>query len=83
MTRTVLLAIALLMAGSASAGSITGSIGVKLIIFSRCEINSATSQSTPQVDCGRHFSAQPRIVQSVLKRDAKQRETDRLVTIEW
>ncbi|MCZ4059246.1 hypothetical protein O3W44_09400 [Pantoea sp. LMR881] len=83
MTRTLLLAIGLTIAGSAIAGSTTGSIGARLIIYSRCEINQTNAQTTPQVDCGRHLSAQPRITQSEIKQDAKQKETGRLVTIEW
>lgn len=83
MTRTLLLAIGLAMAAPLGAATSTGSIAVTLTLFSRCDITRLNARSLPLIDCGRHFSAQPRITESVLKRDAKRRETSRLVTIEW
>ncbi|MDL4914185.1 MAG: hypothetical protein QRY16_10445 [Enterobacterales bacterium endosymbiont of Blomia tropicalis] len=83
MTRIVILAIGLMMAGITTAGSLTGAIAVKLNIFSRCEITRVRPQAAPQINCGGHFSAQPRITYSVLKRDSRQEKTARLVTIEW
>lgn len=82
MTRALLLAIGLIVAAPIGAAT-TGSIAVSLTIFSRCDISRPSEQTLPSVDCGRHFSAQPRVTQSVLNRDALRRETARLVTIEW
>ncbi|HAU5566209.1 hypothetical protein [Erwinia sp. S59] len=83
MTRALLLAIGLAMAAPIGAATSTGSIAVTLTLFSRCDISRQSEQTRPSIDCGRHFSAQPRVTESVLKRDAKRRETSRLVTVEW
>ncbi|KTR88608.1 hypothetical protein [Pantoea dispersa] len=83
MTRALLLAIGLIVASPIGAATTTGSIAVSLTIFSRCDISRPSEQTLPSVDCGRHFSAQPRVTQSVINRDASRRETARLVTIEW
>nr|WP_310616600.1 hypothetical protein [Pantoea cypripedii] len=83
MTRALLLAIGLVIAVPIGAATTTGSIVATLTIFSRCDISRPGVQSLPAVDCGRHFSAQPRITQSTLPRDAMRHETSRLVTIEW
>ncbi|MBD9643855.1 hypothetical protein IB231_09505 [Pantoea sp. PNT02] len=83
MTRALLLAIGLVIAASLSAATSTGSIAATFTLFSRCDISRQSEHSLPKVDCGRHFSAQPRITERVLKRDAKRRESARLVTIEW
>nr|WP_154928394.1 hypothetical protein [Pantoea agglomerans] len=83
MTRALLLAIGLTIAGSACAGSITGSIGARLVIYSRCEINTARGQPAPQVDCGRQASAQPRITESQSRTEGSQKQGIRMVTVEW
>lgn len=83
MTRALLLAFALVTVAPLATASTTGTIGVQLIIFSRCEINSQPQQALPQIDCGRHVSAQPRVTESVLKKDAIRKETAKLVTVEW
>jgi len=83
MTRALLLAFALATVAPLAAASTTGTIGVQLIIFSRCEIHSQPQQALPQIDCGRHVSAQPRVTESVLKKDAIRKETAKLVTVEW
>lgn len=83
MIRALLLAIGLVIAAPLSAATSTGSIAATLTLFSRCDISRQSEHSLPKVDCGRHFSAQPRITERVLKRDAKRRESARLVTIEW
>lgn len=83
MTRALLLALGLAIAAPCAAASTTGTIGVQLIIFSRCEINSQPQQALPQIDCGRHVSAQPRVTESVLKQDAMRKESGKLVTVEW
>jgi hypothetical protein len=83
MTRAMLLAIGLMMAASTATGSTTGSIGVKLVIFSRCEINSNNGKPASRIDCGGHYSAQPRVTQSVIESQAKRQQKGRLVTIEW
>ncbi|MDH2069563.1 hypothetical protein [Pantoea sp. GD03673] len=83
MTRALLLAIGLSIAGSAVAGSINGSIGARLVIYSRCEINTANGQPAPQINCGRQASAQPRVTQSPIQSQGRVKQSNRLVTIEW
>lgn len=83
MTRALLLAIGLSLAGSAFAGSINGSIGARLVIYSRCEINTANGQPAPQVNCGRQASAQPRVTHSQIHSQGSVKQSNRLVTIEW
>lgn len=83
MTRALLLALGLAIAAPCAAASTTGTIGVQLIIFSRCEINSHPQQALPQIDCGRRVSAQPRVTETVLKQDAIRKESGKLVTVEW
>ena len=82
MTRALLLAIGLLITGSAFAGSINGSIGARLVIYSRCEINTANGQPAPQINCGRQ-GAQPRVTQSPIQLQGSLKQSNRLVTIEW
>ena len=83
MTRALLLAIGLSIAGSAFAGSINGSIGARLVIYSRCEVNTANGQPAPQVNCGRQASAQPRVTYSQIQSQESVKQSNRLVTIEW
>lgn len=83
MTKALLLAIGLVIAQQAGAGSTTGSINVRLVIYSRCEVNSAVGRAVPQVECGREINAQPRVTQTVLKRQGSRATNDRLVTVEW
>jgi hypothetical protein len=83
MTRALLLAIGLLITGSAFAGSINGSIGARLVIYSRCEINTANGPLLPQINCGRQASAQPRVTQSQIQSQGSLKQSNRLVTIEW
>lgn len=83
MTRAIMLAIGLTMAAFTAAGSTTGSVGVKLVIFSRCEINSSNGKPASRIDCGGHFSAQPRVTQSMIEGQANRQQKGRLVTIEW
>ncbi|MBV4365814.1 hypothetical protein ACMGGR_16825 [Erwinia sp. BNK-24-b] len=79
------LALGLMMAGQVCAASITGSIGVKLTIYSQCHIDgrSTTSAATPAVDCGKQIAAQPKVTQTVLSQDRKMHQTSKLVTVEW
>ncbi|MEN4694345.1 hypothetical protein [Pantoea agglomerans] len=83
MTRELLLAIGLSIAGSAFAGSINGSIGARLVIYSRCEINTANGQPAPQINCGRQASAQPRVTNGQIQSQGSVKQSNRLVTIEW
>lgn len=83
MTRALLLAIGLLIAGPALAGSINGSIGARLVIYSRCEINTANGQPAPQINCGRQAGAQPRVTHSQIQLQGSLKQSNRLVTIEW
>lgn len=84
MTRAILLALGLLLAGKLADASTTGSIAVKLTIFSRCTIEQKGGQdAATAIDCGRHFSAQPRITRSDIMDKATRRAVAKLVTIEW
>jgi len=83
MTRALLLAFALATVAPFATASTTGTIGVQLIIYSRCEVNSQPQQAMPQIDCGRRINAQPRVTESVLKKDSIRKETAKLVTVEW
>ncbi|MBT8497226.1 hypothetical protein [Pantoea agglomerans] len=83
MTRALLLAIGLSIAGYAFAGSINGSIGARLVIYSRCEINTANGQPAPQINCGRQASAQPRVTNGQIQSQGSVKQSNRLVTIEW
>lgn len=83
MTRALLLAIGLSIAGSAFAGSINGSVGARLVIYSRCEINTANGQPAPQINCGRQASAQPRVTNGQIQSQGSVKQSNRLVTIEW
>ncbi|KAF6675297.1 hypothetical protein HFD87_13350 [Pantoea sp. EKM21T] len=83
MTRALLLAIGLSIAGSAFAGSINGSIGARLVIYSRCEISTANGQPAPQINCGRQASAQPRVTNGQIQSQGSVKQSNRLVTIEW
>jgi len=83
MTRALLLAIGLLIPAYTLAGSVTGSIGVRLVIFSRCEIQRSEARSVPQIDCGSQASAQPRVTRSVIQSEGSERKNHQLVTIEW
>ncbi|MFH8133469.1 hypothetical protein ABU178_04645 [Pantoea osteomyelitidis] len=85
MTRAILLALGLLMvAGPVADASTTGSIAVKLTIFSRCKIEQGGNQNAvTAIDCGRHFSAQPRVTQSNVTDQSTRKTVAKLVTIEW
>ncbi|WP_288473486.1 hypothetical protein [uncultured Pantoea sp.] len=83
MTRVLLLAIGLSLAGTAIAGSINGSIGARLVIYSRCEISTAPRQPAPQIACGRQPDAQPRVTESQIQRQGSVTQRNRLITIEW
>ncbi|MEN5016697.1 hypothetical protein ABEH87_10140 [Erwinia sp. Eh17-17] len=83
--KTVYLALGLMMTGHAFAASMTGSIGVKLTIYSQCSIegSSLSAVRLPVTACGAQPDAQPKITQSVITRDAVTRQEARLVTVEW
>lgn len=83
--KAVYLALGLVMAGHACAASITGSIGVKLTIYSQCRIDgqSATPAASPAVDCGQQVAAQPKVTQTVISQDSAKRHVSKLVTVEW
>lgn len=83
MTRLLLLAIGLAIAAPSGASTSTGSIAATLTLFYRCDISRLNDRTLPSVACGGQVNAQPRMTQSALKRDAKKRETSRLVTLEW
>lgn len=83
--KAVYLAFGLMMAGHACAGSITGSIGVKLTIYSQCHIDGQrlTPAKAPQVSCGQQGSAQPKVTESVISQNSGSRTVTKLVTVEW
>ncbi|MCU5771566.1 hypothetical protein N5923_02170 [Erwiniaceae bacterium BAC15a-03b] len=83
--KAVILALGLLMAGNLYAASTTGSIGVKLTIYSLCKVDGrvSVSQRAPQIDCGRQISAQPKVTESKIARNATSNQEQRLVTVEW
>lgn len=83
--KAVYLALGLMMAGHACAASITGSIGVKLTIYSQCHIDgqSTTPANLPAVNCGQQESAQPKVTESVISQDSERRAVAKLVTVEW
>ncbi|SFN96914.1 hypothetical protein SAMN05428971_2670 [Candidatus Pantoea varia] len=83
MTRALLLAIGLTITGPAFAGSINGSIGARLVIYSRCQINTANGQHAPQINCGSQADAQPRVTHSQIQSQGSLKQSNRLVTIEW
>ncbi len=83
--KAVYLALGLMMAGHACAASITGSIGVKLTIYSQCHIDgqSTTSATSPAVDCGQQVAAQPKVTQTMVSDKTGTGRVSKLVTIEW
>lgn len=83
--KAVYMALGLMMAGQAAAASITGSIGVRLTIYSQCHIDgqSTITASTPAVDCGQQRAAQPKVTQTVISSNRETRQTSKLVTVEW
>ena len=83
MTRALLLAIGLAMAAPIGAATSTGSVAGTRTLFSRCDISRQTGKNLPLIDGGRHFRAQPRVTESILKRGANRRATSRLVSIGW
>ncbi|AXU96317.1 MAG TPA: hypothetical protein DD850_10015 [Erwinia persicina] len=83
--KTLYLALGLMMTGHVFAASTTGSIGVKLTIYSQCSVDGSTLSASrlPGVACGSQPDAQPKITQSVITRDGVNRQEARLVTVEW
>lgn len=83
--KAVYLALGLMMAGHACAASITGSIGVKLTIYSQCHIDgqSLTPAKAPAVNCGQQESAQPRITETMISPSDQSSARAKLVTVEW
>ncbi|WP_455812678.1 hypothetical protein [Pseudomonas graminis] len=83
--KTVYLALGLMMTGHAFAASITGSIGVKLTIYTQCSVegSSLSATQTPDIACGGRPEAQPKVTQSSVISDANTKQETRLVTVEW
>ncbi|MCP1438050.1 putative porin [Erwinia persicina] len=83
--KAVYMALGLMMAGQAAAASITGSIGVRLTIYSQCHIDgqSTITARTPAVDCGQQRAAQPKVTQTAISSNRETRQTSKLVTVEW
>ena len=83
MIRTLVLITGLLTAFTLPAATTTGTIAVQLVIYSRCNVQAVSSLERPVIDCGQHFSAQPRVTSEPYPGDAKSQITERLVTVEW
>lgn len=83
--KAVYLAMGLVMAGHACAATTTGSIRVKLTIYSQCHIDgqSTTPASLPTADCGKQRAAQPRITRTLISPVEGLRKGIKLVTVEW
>ncbi|CAO95927.1 hypothetical protein [Erwinia tasmaniensis] len=83
--KTVYLALGLMMTGHAFAGSMTGSIGVKVVIYSQCNINghNIPAHGATTIPCAGGSQVQPKITQSPLMHDAKTGRNTNLVTVEW
>lgn len=83
--KAIILATGMLMVNTLSAATTSGSIGVRLTIASPCQVNSpaSDSQTRPQIDCGQRASAQPKVSESMLSKDAKTQQEQRLITVEW
>ncbi|AUX73578.1 hypothetical protein [Erwinia pyrifoliae] len=80
--KTVYLALGLMITGHAFAATITGSIGVSLVIYSECSIDGKNPSSLT-IPCAKQTETRPKITQSLLKRDAKTGRQENLVTVEW
>ncbi|CBA22373.1 hypothetical protein [Erwinia amylovora] len=80
--KTVYLALGLMITGHAYAASITGSIGVSLVIYSECSIDG-NNPSAHTIPCAKRTETQPKITHNLLKRDAKTGRQENLVTVEW
>lgn len=83
--KAIILALGLLMANTLHAASTTGTIGVKLTIYALCQVDGrvSSSQRQPQINCGQRSSAQPKVTESTMVKDAITRQEQRLVTVEW
>lgn len=83
--KNVYLALGLMMTGNAFAGSMSGSIGVKVVIYSQCSINgnNLPAHGATTIPCANGSQVQPKITQSLLMRDAKTGRENNLVTVEW
>lgn len=83
--KTVYLALGLMMTGHAFAATMTGSIGVKLTIYSQCSVEGSRLPAVrlPDVVCGAQSDAQPKITQSVIAMRADSDQEARLITVEW
>lgn len=83
MTRALLLA--LLMIAPAAGASASGAITARLTIFSRCEIGNVgkTAAPMPTIQCGGHFSTQPRVTQQMIAGAVRGQPAKKLMTIEW
>ena len=81
--KAVYLALGLLMTGHACAASTTGSIGVKLTIYTQCSVDGrrVSARRQPDIACGTQPDAQPKMTQNVVE-DSADRKV-RLVTVEW
>ncbi|KOC88465.1 hypothetical protein [Winslowiella iniecta] len=83
--KAIILAAGLLMVNTLSAATVSGSIKVRLTLYTPCHVNGhvGDNQRRPQIDCGPRESAQPRVTESRLSKDAKTQQEQRLITVEW
>ena len=81
--KAILFACGLLMAGSACAATISGSIDVRLTIYQQCKVDGQTTSGRPAINCGGRTTAQPKVTLSTLQKEAKIKRETRLITVEW
>lgn len=83
--KAIILACGLLMAGTACAATISGSIDVRLTIYKQCQVDgeSVTSHRSPTISCGQQPSTQPKVTLTTLEKEASIKQETRLITVEW
>lgn len=83
--KAIILACGLLMAGTACAATISGSIDVRLTIYKQCQVDgeSVTSHRSPTISCGQQPSTQPKVTLTTLEKEANIKQETRLITVEW
>lgn len=83
--KAIILACGLLMAGTACAATISGSIDVRLTIYKQCQVDgeSVTSHRSPTISCGQQPSTQPKVTLTTLEKETSIKQETRLITVEW
>ncbi|AUX92446.1 hypothetical protein [Mixta gaviniae] len=83
--KALLFACGLLATGGACAATLSGSIDVRLTIYTQCQVDGqhATVRGQPTIRCGQQPAAQPKVTLSTLEKEAKIKQETRLITVEW